>query len=152
MQWISRDINFNCKSTDVHFFTSHFHSTLASGGVERVKSWTARKNINIFEKKLIFIPINKTLHWSLCVIVNPGAVENSNLISEEDDKEDPPLSCMLFFDSLKLHNKQRSQRLLLQWLNSEWQRVNDISSTPFTKKNYRIYDPEGMFELLCIVL
>jgi hypothetical protein len=145
MQWISRDINFHCKSTDVHFFTSHFHSTLASDGVEGVKSWTARKNINIFEKKLIFIPINKTLHWSLCVIVNPGAVEKSNRISLEDDKEDPPLSCMLFFDSLKMHNKKRSQRLVLKWLNSEWQRVNDISSTPFTKKNYKIYDPEGKF-------
>ena len=151
MQWISRDINFNCKSTDVHFFTSHFHSTLASDGVEGVKSWTVRKNINIFEKKLIFIPINKTLHWSLCVIVNPGAVEKSNLISVEDDKEDSPLSCMLFFDSLKMHNKIRSQRLLLKWLNSEWQRVNDISSTPFTTKNYQIYDPEGMFELLCVL-
>ncbi|MGK3738900.1 MAG: hypothetical protein ACI8RD_010820 [Bacillariaceae sp.] len=156
MQWISRDINFNCKSTDVHFFTSHFHSTLASDGVEGVKSWTARKNINIFEKKLIFIPINKTLHWSLCVIVNPGVVEKSNLISvdnvEDDEEEDPPLSCMLFFDSLKMHNKQRSQKLLLNWLNSEWQRVNDTSSTPFTKTNYKIYDPGGMFELLCIVI
>jgi Ulp1 family protease len=131
MQWISRDIN---KSTDVHFFTSHFHSTLASEGVEGVERWMVWKNINIFEKKLIFIPIVKTLHWSLCVIVNPGAVEKSNLKSSENDKEDTPLSCMLFFESLKMHNKVRSQRLLLKWLNSEWQQVNDTFSTPFTRK------------------
>jgi hypothetical protein len=149
MQWISRDFN---ESTDVHFFTSHFHSTLASDGVEGVESWTVQKNINIFEKKLIFIPIVKTLHWSLCVIVNPGAVEKSNLIFSENDKEDTVLSCMLFFASLKMHNKVISQRLLIKWLNSEWQRVNDTFSTPFTTKNYRIYDPEGVFKLLRIVL
>jgi hypothetical protein len=59
---------------------------------------------------------------------------------------------MLFFDSLKMHNKVISQRLLIKWLNSEWQRVNDTFSTPFTTQNYRIYDPEGMFKLLRVVL
>jgi hypothetical protein len=103
-------------------------------------------------KKLILIPIVNTLHWSLCVIINPGAVEKSDLISSKKDKEDTPLSCMLFFNYLKMHNKVRSQQLLIKWLNSEWQRVNDTFSAPFTRKNYRIYDPEGVFELLRIVL
>ena len=35
-----------------------------------VASWT--KKIDIFKKKLIFVPVNDDKHWSLCVIVNPG--------------------------------------------------------------------------------
>jgi hypothetical protein len=31
-----------------------------------------------FEKKFIFIPINKTLHWSQCVVINPGAIIEHN--------------------------------------------------------------------------
>jgi Ulp1 family protease len=35
------------------------------------------KNIpDILNKKFIFVPINATLHWSLAVIVNPGAYLN----------------------------------------------------------------------------
>jgi len=151
MQWISRDL----LSNDVHFFTSHFHSTLESDGVEGVKSWVARNNINIFEKKLIFIPSCRELHWSLCVIVNPGAVDKSrsNLISvDEDDRAHSPISCILFFDSLNLHKRLSSQILLLKWLNYEWQRVYDSSITPFTRKSCIIYHPEGMFELPRIVI
>jgi Ulp1 family protease len=145
MKWISRD-----KPNDVHFFTAHFHATLESEGVERVKSWTARNNINIFGRKLLFMPSCRDGHWSLCVIVNPGAITRykSDLKSgEEDDKAHSLISCILFFDSLKMHCKLSSQILLLKWLNSEWQRVNDTSTTPFTIKSCIIYNPEGTFEL-----
>ena len=60
----------------VHFFTSHFMTTLKDEGTKAVESWTANKNINVFEKKLIFVPINANLHWSLCVVVNPGYIAN----------------------------------------------------------------------------
>merc|ERR1712238_404701 len=138
MQWISR--NINCKQSDVYFFSSHFHSTLVSDGPEGVESWTARKNINIFEKKLIFIPINKTLHWSLCVIVNPGTIQTS--VDNDEDNKHQPVSCMLFFDSLKMHCKHNTRRLLLRWLNSEWKRIKKSSDNPFIKKKYPMYDPE----------
>ena len=52
-------------------------STLASDGAEAVSSWTAKKRIDIFEKKLIFVPVNSDLHWSLCVVVNPGFIGNN---------------------------------------------------------------------------
>ena len=148
MQWISRD-----KPNNVHFFTSHFHSTLESKGVEGVKSWS--NNINIFQKKLLFIPSCRNGHWSLCVIVNPAAVEKSmsKLKSvEEADKPHSPVSCILFFDSLKIHSKLSSQILLLKWLNYEWQRVNYTPITPFTRKSCIIYNPKGMFELPRIVI
>ena len=150
MQWISRDIN--CKQSDVHFFTSHFYSTLAKEGAKGVKSWTARKNINIFEKKLIFIPINKTLHWSLCVIVNPGAIQSSDDDACNANNEDQPVSCILFFDSLKMHSKSRAQKKLVSWLNFEWKQIKKSSSSPFKLETYQIYDPEGMFDYPCYVL
>eukprot|EP00483_Globobulimina_turgida_P012020 UN12042 len=36
----------------------------------KLAKWT--KNINIFDKKLLIIPINIALHWSLAIITNPG--------------------------------------------------------------------------------
>ena len=51
-------------------------TTLKDEGAKAVESWTANKNINVFEKKLIFVPINANLHWSLCVVVNPGHITN----------------------------------------------------------------------------
>ncbi len=67
----------NNPNSDVHIFTSHFMSTLASDGPKAVSSWTAKKKIDIFEKKLIFVPVNSDLHWSLCVVVNPGFIANN---------------------------------------------------------------------------
>lgn len=61
-------------NSPVHFFTSHFMSTLKDDGPEAVSSWTAKKNINIFSKKIIFVPVNADLHWSLCAVINPGLV------------------------------------------------------------------------------
>ena len=153
MQWMSRD-----KPNDVLVLTTHFQSTLMKEGVAGVKSWMDKKKINIFEKKLIFIPSCRSGHWSLCVVVNPGAVESSGCIfldDVEDDEEDPPLSCLLFFDSLNLHNKQESSRPIMKWLNTEWHRVygkSGTSRTPFTGNNFKVYQPRGMFELLRIVI
>lgn len=65
-------------------------STIKDDGPEAVASWTAKKNINIFDKKLIFIPVNADLHWSLCVVVNPGLIAN-NYDQELDEKEEHSL-------------------------------------------------------------
>ena len=40
-------------------------------GYESVRRWT--KNVDIFAKDFIFVPINEHLHWSLMVIYRPGA-------------------------------------------------------------------------------
>ena len=66
------------RDSDVHFFTSHFMTTLKNEGTQAVSSWTANKNINVFKKRLIFVPVNADLHWSLCVVVNPGLIANNH--------------------------------------------------------------------------
>ncbi len=57
-------------------------TTLKNEGPKAVASWTEKKNINLFEKKLVFIPVHADFHWSLCVLVNPGKV--GNWINKED--------------------------------------------------------------------
>ena len=66
---ISREQSHLGNKSDVHFFTTYFMSTLEEDP-SSVASWT--KKIDIFKKKLIFVPVNDDKHWSLCVIVNPG--------------------------------------------------------------------------------
>lgn len=36
----------------------------------RVKTWT--KNVNLFEKEFIIVPINENAHWFLAIICFPG--------------------------------------------------------------------------------
>ena len=52
-------------------------TTLKRKGVDAVSSWTKNKNINVFTKQLIFVPVNADLHWSLCVVVNPGLIASN---------------------------------------------------------------------------
>ena len=62
-------------------------TTLKDKGIKAVSSWTANKNINVFKKRLIFIPVNENLHWSLCVVVNPGLIANNyDRIAEKHDE------------------------------------------------------------------
>jgi Ulp1 family protease len=46
----------------------------------------------VFNKKFIFVPVNGDLHWSLCVIVNPGRIldvihDAGNVSDTEEDEE-----------------------------------------------------------------
>jgi hypothetical protein len=134
-------------ASDLHIFSSHFFTTLSDDGTDAVRSWTAKKNIDIFQKKLIFIPINQSLHWSLCVVVNPGAILNA---SSDEASPDDPLPCMIFLDSLKAHKKNWVRAQVMKWLNAEWSRLKkeeDGTHTGirFTKKTFPIFDPVGKF-------
>jgi Ulp1 family protease len=134
-------------ASDLHIFSSHFFTTLSDDGTDAVRSWTAKKNIDIFQKKLIFIPINQSLHWSLCVVVNPGAIVNA---SSDEGSSDDPLACMIFLDSLKAHRKGWVRTQVMKWLNAEWRRLEKEedgthTGNRFTNKTFPILDPVGKF-------
>ena len=76
-------------TNDVHIFNTFFMDTLVEKGPEDqdVVKLTANRNIDVFEKKFIFIPINADLHWSLCVIVNPRLIADAYNISANGDEE-----------------------------------------------------------------
>lgn len=67
-------------------------TTLKYDGAKAVSSWTSKKNINIFGKKFIFLPVNADLHWSLCVVVNAGLIGSAmqSSANEQWDTHDVP--------------------------------------------------------------
>eukprot|EP00814_Leptocylindrus_danicus_P021932 CAMPEP_0116004258 /NCGR_PEP_ID=MMETSP0321-20121206/502_1 /TAXON_ID=163516 /ORGANISM="Leptocylindrus danicus var. danicus, Strain B650" /LENGTH=1022 /DNA_ID=CAMNT_0003472539 /DNA_START=186 /DNA_END=3255 /DNA_ORIENTATION=- len=143
MQWIWRKEPAESK---VHFFTSHFFTTLQENDVQGVSSWTVKKGIDIFEKSFIFLPINEHLHWSLCVIVNPGEIMNSCGNHGADVDGEMLVPCIIFLDSLKAHRSSKVAQEVRRWLNFEWKRSdhaeNSTNSAPFTKKKMRLFTPK----------
>ena len=145
-----------------HYFSTHFYSMLCEQGPEGVQRWTAKKGLDIFSKRLIFVPVNKALHWSLTVIVNPGAIkshfevlnkrteqaESGELLIEPEDL-DKPCPAFLFFDSLECHSKTTVAGKLRKWLNAEWNRrakeMNDDVTDPFNQRSMKIFHPEGPY-------
>ena len=133
----------------VHFFSTHFYPwLLEEGGLKRVSSWTAQKNIDVFRKKWIFIPINHAdTHWSLCCVVNPGFILNSVEALKKDPRDDEPYPCILYFDSMRGHAKETLVLNVQKWLNSEWTRLdkatNRNESKPFNDSSLPVHNPKG---------
>jgi Ulp1 protease family, C-terminal catalytic domain len=162
----------------IHIFSSHFYSTLKKNSPEDIAKWTKNKGINVFEKQLVFIPVNQTLHWSLCVIVNPGAIANGHKVGAPEDL----WPGIFFFDSLKAHQKGQVTKDVRKWLNTECKRLFDSDqstlpadmaslltnderayetewrSFPFTSKTMKCSSPKGaslnhcLSELLCCAM
>lgn len=140
-----------------HYFSTHFFSKLLMEGPGGVQKWTERKGIDIFEKRLIFVPVNKSLHWSLAVIVNPGyIIPHCDRVDRAPDGKledihieqfhDKPRPVILFFDSLKCHPKATVAGQLRRWLNAEWKRKKGESnrdSPLFTKTTMEVISPGG---------
>jgi len=109
MLLITRD-----QPSDVQIFSSLFYTKLSAQGPENVESWS--KNFNVFEKKIIIFPINSMfLHWSLCVLINPGAIT----VRSDNNNCSPVL---LFFDSSNLHSRRRIEFHIFKWLSFEFRR------------------------------
>jgi Ulp1 family protease len=109
-----------------------------------VTKWTMKKGIDIFTKKLIYFPINKNLHWSLCVIVNPGHIEKY-IDGKANYDPNAPYPCILFFDSLKIHARNVVKKNVIKWLNSEWVRLKKSSTleSPFDGQTLTAHSPKG---------
>lgn len=91
---------------------------MKTGGFKKVLSDGG--GINIFEKKLVFIPIHGDNHWSLCVVVNPGAT-----LKEEYSAHEPEdlVSCLIFLNSMQppdTYNEGWIAVDICSWLNGVW--------------------------------
>jgi len=49
-------------------FSTFFYTMYIENGYDRVKRWTTRKKIDIFELDILFIPVHLGTHWCLGVI------------------------------------------------------------------------------------
>lgn len=129
---------------------------------QRVKTWT--RNVDIFTKDFLFVPVNQEAHWFLVLVCFPGLEE---LRHEDFDSETvspgfgvgsqtPPectlkgykknrvlkRPCILVMDSLKLTYHENVCRLLRDYLQVEWQVRR---GTP------RLFTPDSMKSCKCRV-
>ncbi|XP_054609758.1 sentrin-specific protease 3-like [Dunckerocampus dactyliophorus] len=81
----------------VHFFNSFFYDKLRTKGYEGVKRWT--KNVDIFQKDLLLIPIHLEVHWSLVSV-------------------DIPRKAITYFDSQRTLNR-RCPKHIFKYLQAE---------------------------------
>ncbi|KYO44796.1 sentrin-specific protease 3 [Alligator mississippiensis] len=81
----------------VHFFNSFFYDKLRTKGYEGVKRWT--KNVDIFQKELLLVPIHLEVHWSLVAVDVRGR-------------------CITYFDSQRTLNR-RCPKHICRYLQAE---------------------------------
>lgn len=66
----------------VFAFTTHFFTQFEEKGYNGVKRWARRKQVDVFAKDLVFVPVNQgNMHWTLAIV---------------DNRE----KCLKFFDSM----------------------------------------------------
>lgn len=134
-----------------HFYSSFFYKRLVTAGkggsasdrrrlaYEQVQNWT--KDVDIFAKDYLVIPVNDALHWSLVVVCNPGAIRNTilqvrkemePLVIDDDEDGDEVLvvdkqhaverlrqrTCILHFDSM--NGKHGDIGAIRAYLAFEW--------------------------------
>ena len=94
---------------EVLLFSCLFFDSIA--GIDGPKSglkWI--KNVNIFEKRLILIPVNQDSHWSVVALINLSAIFKGG-------KADHNLSpSLVFFDSLDMHDKAWIEDAIVDWV------------------------------------
>ena len=122
----------------VHIFNSFFYQKLAqkhdqecamdtsSAAHARVKTWT--KNVDIFAKDFLLIPIHRDVHWSLIVVCNPSG--------KPGEAREPFL---LHLDSmLGGHNSSSVSMTIKNYLEKEWiaQKGQDAEPPKFTTMRF----------------
>ncbi|XP_014904806.1 sentrin-specific protease 7-like isoform X3 [Poecilia latipinna] len=133
---------------------------------QRVKTWT--RDVDIFSKDFLFVPVNKAAHWFLVVVCFPGleGVQTEEFQSGAGGSERaaaeprprsqlPPCSllgcqkktvtkrpCILVMDSLKLSSHDDVCRLIRGYLQVEWE---------VRRKTLRLFAPASMRSCTCSV-
>ena len=102
-----------------------------------ISRWTTQKGIDIFSKRMIFLPINQGKHWSLCIVINPGLI---NISITENHQEVP---CLLFLDSLRVHDKESIAKNIRLWLNHEHRKFFGSTADVFTTSSMKLFSPKG---------
>ena len=115
------------RHSSIHVYNSLFYTKLTEEGDEKkgydmVRKWT--KNVDIFEKEFLVIPINFSNHWSLAVVVRPGLCMYSFQDPGEGENQAIDLnaqkSCIMFMDSLGCHNPGNIGKKIRLYLAHEW--------------------------------
>lgn len=74
---------------NMHFFNSYFFESLTRDGKRKVNhsavaKWT--KNINLFKRDFVIVPINENLHWFLVIICNlPSFARSTEQVDDTNE-------------------------------------------------------------------
>ncbi|KAF8751384.1 hypothetical protein HU200_012055 [Digitaria exilis] len=114
---------------DLYMFNTYFYSKLENAlstlgnrdsQFSKLRRWC--RNVDIFTKSYLILPINETMHWSLIIVCMPTKGADSG-----------PM--MLHLDSLGLHNSQNIFDIVASYLGEEWRNLRKDSSydIPFSR-------------------
>ncbi|KAJ1285295.1 hypothetical protein BS78_03G269500 [Paspalum vaginatum] len=107
---------------DLHMFNTYFYSKLEEAlstmgdrdlQFSKLRKWW--RNVDIFKKAYIILPINETMHWSLIIVCMPAKGTEAGPI-------------MLHLDSLGLHSSQKLFNNVASYLEAEWRHLQKDSS------------------------
>ncbi|XP_053201213.1 sentrin-specific protease 7-like isoform X1 [Panonychus citri] len=175
LKYIERDLTAPDIAQRSYIFSSSFYDKLAQRMrvpkaqtqdnkllsekyYKRVKNWT--KDINIFAKDFLIIPINKSSHWLLAIICYPRKVPFTGQNLPIEIEKHPKRPRILFLDSLQSsHDKCGLAAPLRHFLTKEWE-VKISSSKNFSikampniylkvPKQYNAFDG-GLYVITCI--
>uniref|UniRef100_A0A1D2ABL5 Ubiquitin-like protease family profile domain-containing protein n=1 Tax=Auxenochlorella protothecoides TaxID=3075 RepID=A0A1D2ABL5_AUXPR len=78
----------------------------------KVQKWT--KDVDVFEKDFLFIPVHHALHWSLMIVCHPGCSYLSNAATG-------PTPCILHLDSMQHgHKSAEAAHRIRSYLEAEY--------------------------------
>ena len=153
---LGSDPAFINMARDVHAFPCDFFTMLSAGNERgklradkdkarrvyaRVERWT--RNVDIFAKRFLLVPVLDQQHWSLAIVCHPGELAKRALARErreldvgatedEDEGEDCPVRpCVIHMDSNRQHSARKIEKWLRCFLEMEW-RKRHSDEEPFT--------------------
>ena len=153
---LGSDPAFINMARDVHVFPCDFFTMLSAGNERgkikadkdkarrvyaRVERWT--RNVDIFAKRFLLVPVLDQQHWSLAIVCHPGELAKRALARErreldvgatedEDEGEDCPVRpCVIHMDSNRQHSAKKIEKFLRCFLEIEW-RKRHADEPPFT--------------------
>ena len=154
---LGSDPAFINMARDVHAFPCDFFTMLSAGNERgklradkdkarrvyaRVERWT--RNVDIFAKRFLLVPVLDQHHWSLAIVCHPGELakraiarerrerEGLDAIDEVDEGEDCPVRpCVIHMDSNRQHSAKKIEKFLRCFLELEW-RKRHADEPPFT--------------------
>lgn len=135
-----------------------FFSRAAERRYSRVKRWL--RDVDIFSKDFLIVPINQTAHWFIVLIQYHNQVPTeADLISDDDDDDDQPLSekksaktmeiteissspsktrsktpAIVMFDSLRSGAKNRVSATLREFLQMEYDHKKPLPKDSSARK------------------
>lgn len=132
LKYVHNAILSESQKAKTHIFSTFFYNTLTNTKLlgsskdvklspaqkrhERVKNWT--KNVNIFEKDFIIVPINQQSHWFLAIICFPSLKGPMTLDSNQPVKTTPVVK--------KKSSGEKKESIALQ--------IGNTTITPVSKK------------------